>query len=181
MNKRDLLPENSSCVQLPKFKSGTALWAKLNFCQLECPGSSSLLRSSRDSVRKILLTRTGIQLVFPASSAQTMTNTKAQHCWKLTAFRSISNPTSIKCHVLFTSTCLGEGKNLPTGKHASILLLKVALLSRSFILVMRNWHTQESRQTKLVDQVYEDTFAFLRRHSYLTNEGTVTSLNRSIA
>lgn len=47
------------------------------------------------------------------------------------------NPTSKKHHVLFTSTCLGEGKNLQTGKHVSILLLKVAQLSRSFILVIK--------------------------------------------
>lgn len=110
MNKRDQLAENSSCIHLPKFKSDTALRAKLNFHQLLCPGSTSLLRSSRGSVRKILLTRTGIKLLFPANSAQTMTNTKAQHSWKLTIFTQMLNPTSIKCHVLFTSTCLGEIK-----------------------------------------------------------------------
>lgn len=69
-------------------------------------------------------------------------------------------------------------KNLPTGKHVSTLLLKVAQLSGNFILVIEKL-PHPRIQTKLVDQVYEGTFAFLRRHSYLTNEGTVTSLNRS--
>jgi len=69
-------------------------------------------------------------------------------------------------------------KKRPSGKQVSILLLKVAQLPRSFVFVMRNGHTQESRQTKLVYQVHEGTFAykpaFLRGHSYLPNGGTVT-------
>lgn len=70
-------------------------------------------------------------------------------------------------------------------RQISILLLKVAQLPKSFILGMRNGHTQESRQMKLVYQVPKGMFVYkpacLRRHGHLTNRGTVTSLNRSIA
>lgn len=176
-----------SC-QLLAFKAIKEFLAKLNWCS----GNPRPPLSSKDLLRKSVVTRTCAQLL-SSHSAQTAGKYWSTALLKVTFFSTGLESHQHQCvcsyqlhctkNHLFPSALLTR-RNFQLVKMSQLSCTE-AQLSKSFICARRNGHTQEFGQTKLVYQVHAGLCAtvpaFLKEDSPLTHGGTVTWLKSLIA